>query len=28
VEEWVDIASVRTCRDALAALARAWCAHA
>ncbi|MEZ5293456.1 MAG: M20/M25/M40 family metallo-hydrolase [Vicinamibacterales bacterium] len=26
VEEWVDLASVRQCRDALASLIRAWCA--
>ncbi|MGE0816265.1 MAG: M20/M25/M40 family metallo-hydrolase [Vicinamibacterales bacterium] len=26
VEEWVDLASVRQCRDALASLVRAWCA--
>ncbi|MFN7976882.1 MAG: M20/M25/M40 family metallo-hydrolase [Vicinamibacterales bacterium] len=25
VEEWVDLASVRQCRDALAALIREWC---
>lgn len=28
VEEWVDLASVRQCRDALASLIRAWCAAA
>lgn len=27
VEEWVDIASVLTCRDVLVALARRWCAQ-
>ena len=26
VSEWVDVASVIACRDALAALAPAWCA--
>jgi acetylornithine deacetylase len=26
LEEWVDVASVLTCRDALASLARQWCA--
>ena len=25
VDEWVDLASVRQCRDALVALIRAWC---
>ena len=25
LEEWVDVASVLTCRDALASLARQWC---
>jgi acetylornithine deacetylase len=24
-DEWVDLASVRQCRDALAATIRAWC---
>jgi acetylornithine deacetylase len=28
VDEWVDVASVRQCRDALAGLIRAWCAAA
>ena len=26
VEEWVEVKSVLTCRDALVELARAWCA--
>ena len=25
VDEWVDLASVRQCRDALVALIRTWC---
>jgi acetylornithine deacetylase len=28
VEEWVDLASVRRCRDTLAGVIRAWCAPA
>jgi acetylornithine deacetylase len=28
VEEWVDVASVLACRDALVTLARTWCSHA
>ena len=28
VEEWVEVESVLTCRDALVALAHSWCSHA